>query len=237
MKSPSPLQSLNTRVALASLPLLALVACAAAPAPVAPPAPEPKADRGPVSMESEIGGMNQEAVEKRFTSLSQPILECVAEGAGRVKEMGGHFALSLRIDRDGHVKTAFLNESTLGDRATELCVLDVARKADWPKPLGGEGLAQRAFDVDAGVEPIAWKPEKIRGALRPLADKVAHCRRGISGRFVTTAYVKPNGSVAAVGVAPPAAEHDDAVECMVAAVKKAKFGSPGRRAAKVTFEL
>lgn len=215
---------------------LALTGCGAAPPPPPPP-PEEKPAPPPLAVQGEQGGMNQEAVEKRFGELTRPILDCVAEGAGRVKEIGGHFALSLRVGVDGRVLSGYLSESTLGDRATELCVLDVARGAEWPKPVGGPGQAQKSFDVDPGVEPVVWKPEKVKTVLRTLAEKTAPCKRGVRGALVTTAYVKPNGQVAAVGVAAPSADADEAIQCVIDHVKKARFGSPGRRAAKLTFEL
>jgi len=198
-----------------------------------------KVDRGATHVEGELGGMNEEAVASKFESLKDPIFACVTDGAARVKELGGHFAISLRIDREGGVKTAYLAESTLGDRATERCVLDVVRKATWPKPLGGEGIAKRSFDVDAGVEPFAAKADRIKPAIAKLAQKINACKSGGRGHFVATAYVKPNGKVKSAGVAPPNADAEQASDCVVEAIQSLRLGpiAVGRRAAKVTFEI
>lgn len=223
--------------------------CASAPAIVADAA-EPeiqKVDRGPSSFEGELGGMNENDVASTFESLQKPILRCVADGASRVSELGGHFSVSLRIDREGNVRWAYLNESTLGDRATERCVLELARRATWPKPLSGEGLAKRRFDVDPGEAPVEWKAEKVKNVRSHLARAVAKCTHDAKpqaakngekvGRFVATAYVGPNGKVKSAGVAPPSAEGEDAADCVAEAVQGLKLRSPGRRAAKVTFEI
>jgi len=225
---------------LSLLTLLASVAtgCAATPVIVDEPLVEPvKIDRGPTHMEQEIGGMNQEAVEATFTSIQPRVLDCVAQGATRVREIGGSFVISLRIDSAGKARWAHLAESTLGDRQTERCVLDVARETLWPQPLGGEGLARRQFEVDAGVEPVEWEPKKIKSAMARMIEKVAPCRKGQPGTFVATAYVRPNGRVFAAGVAPPRENAEDAADCVAKELQKMVFGSPGRKAAKVTFKL
>jgi hypothetical protein len=63
-----------------------LPACAAAiPTPVihdAEPVPE-KIDRGPTSMESEIGGLNEEAMDRAFASRSSVASPRAARGSAR----------------------------------------------------------------------------------------------------------------------------------------------------------
>ncbi len=220
-----------------ALPLL--VGCAPARAPMVEiAAPIPAAiDPGPSSMEQEIGGMNEEAVEATFGSIQPEIMRCVTVGAGRIRELGGHFVVSLRIDRDGRARWAHLAESTLGDRDTEKCVLEVARTTSWPRPVGGEGLAKRAFDVDAGVEPLAIKAERVKHAIKLASERSSRCTKGQAGKFVATAYVRPNGRVLSAGVATPGQDAEDAADCLVRELKKLSFGSPGRKPAKITFEL
>lgn len=221
--------------------LALLVGCSSAPPPApkaAPPPPKPEAiDPGPTSMESDVGGMNEEAVEAAFTSLQRPLQDCLEQGFSRVNELGGHLKLAIRVDKRGETRWAYLSESTLGDRETEKCVLDVARNKTWPKPVGGEGLAQKTFDLDPRVEPVPWQEHKIRGALKHAANDVARCRRGIEGRFTATAYVRPDGHVLSAGVSPPSEKGEEASDCLVDAIRRLKFGSPGGKPAKVTFSL
>lgn len=224
-----------------ALPLLFLVlaGCAGATAAESPvTAPEPmKIDRGPTSMESEIGGMNEDAVADAFAALERHVLGCVRRGSERVREIGGHFVLSLRIDKQGQARWAYLSESTLGDRETEKCVLELARGQAWPKPVGGEGLATRAFEIDPGTEPVSWEAKRIRSTVGAAREKLGRCKKGLEGSFVATAYVSPNGRVLSAGVAPPSESGEEAADCIARAIEKLRFGSPGRRAAKVTFPV
>src|SRR5690242_7780783 len=99
-----------TRFALLGV-LLAVAGCSAAPPPAveAPSAPEPvKIDRGPTSMEGEIGGMNEEAVGIAFDALQEDVASCVKQGSERVREIGGRFVLSMRVDRSGNPRWAYL---------------------------------------------------------------------------------------------------------------------------------
>lgn len=228
-------------------PLLsAIIACCFAIGGCARPEPEvaepepaqmQRVDRGPTSVKGELGGMNEYAVADTFERLQDPILDCVARGSTRVKELGGRFAISLRIDEEGKALWAYLSESTLGDRATERCVVDVARGATWPRPLGGEGLAQRSFDVDASVAPVEWEPEKVKSAMKHISREAARCKKGRRGRYVATAYVRPDGKVASAGVAPPSADKEEVADCVADALKGMRLRSPGRKSAKVTLEL
>ncbi len=225
-------------VALACL-LVATAGCSAAPPPVVvqPPDEPVRVDPGPSSMESEIGGMNDHDVERTFGALEKQVLACVRSGSERVRELGGRFVVSLRIDRSGSARWAYLSESTLGDRDTERCVVDLARAVTWPKPVGGEGLASRAFDIDAGAEPAQWEAKRVRSTVRAASARLSRCKKGVSGSFVATAYVRPDGRVLSVGVAPPSEAGEDAADCLADALTKLRFVSPGRRAAKVTFEV
>ncbi len=229
-----------------ALALLALACGGATPeAVVAPIEPPERIDAGPSYMESEIGGMNQYDVEDTFTRLQDPIFSCVRDGTDRLREMGGKFSVKLRVNKKGSVISAYLAQSTLGDRETERCVLEVARSVSWPKPLGGEGIAERSFDVDPSVEPVQWKAEKVRSARKSLGQKLDKCYREVigsarvpeEGAFTATAYIDARGKVVAAGVAPPHAAGERAADCLVDALRATKFGSPGRKAAKVTFEI
>lgn len=191
----------------------------------------------PTSVESEIGGMREADTIKAFERLATPVLDCVKQNTKRVRELGGAFVISVRIDRDGGTKWAYLSESTLGDRATERCILELARSNAWPRPVGGEGLANRSFQVDPEKTPAGLEAKRVASALKYAAAGFAKCRKGTRGTFTATAYVRPDGRVFAAGIAPPREDLEETSDCFADTVKKLKFGSPGRKAAKVTFEV
>jgi hypothetical protein len=218
---------------------LAVAGCGAAPPPprstVKDAAPvEEKVDTGPTSMESEIGGLNEEAMDKAFASLD--VNGCVAARGDALDQLGGELKLKVRIDRRGSARWAYLSRSTLGDRDAEKCVLGLVKAKSWPKPLGGEGLAEKEFVVDPRAEPVALDERKTMVQVAQARADAGKCRRGVQGSFFATVYVRPDGHVAAAGVAVPSEKGEDVADCMVEAVRKVRFrGAP--KPAKLSFEI
>jgi len=184
--------------AIVLLPVL--FACGSTP----PPPPEqPKTEettskpttQGPV-IEQELGSLDERAVAKKLEQLTNgPIEKCHEQGRSRLEYLTGDVKLFMRIGKDGRVKYTFLEQSTLGDRETEKCILDVLSNADWPKPVGGEGEVRNGFGWGAGNEraPTPWGPEKVLGALddhKSVKKDVEKCKGGVKGDFIVTAYVE-----------------------------------------------
>ena len=201
-----------------------------------------KEDRGPgVQASSEIGGMNEDAVEETFSSSLGGLERCLSRGAERVEFLSGSVSFFLKIDASGKIANAYLERSTLGDRATEKCMLNSLRAKTWPKPVGGDhGLARKSFEFDAPNDvrpPTDWSDSEAQPGLAKIGGDVEKCKNGHSGRFEATLYVGTEGEVLAVGVTPPNEDGEDAVDCLVDALKAAKFPSPGSWPAKVTLSL
>ena len=176
-------------------------------------------------------------MEKALTSLGRDVVACVMKRSVDIEALGGHMKLSLRVARDGSTKWAFLRESTIGDRETERCVIDLAMAKTWPKPVGGEGLAEKAFDVDPQRVPKNLEEKRVHRALDEARREVARCKKGVRGTFFATAYLRSNGHVAAAGAAPPRENAEEAVDCIVASVKKLQFGKLGGKMSKLSFEI
>ncbi|HEX6273768.1 MAG TPA: AgmX/PglI C-terminal domain-containing protein [Polyangiaceae bacterium] len=201
-----------------------------------------KEDRGPgVQTSSEIGGMNEDAVEQAFSSSLGGLERCLSSGAERVEFLGGSVSFFLKIDTSGKIEKAYLEHSTLGDRTTEKCMLNSLRKKTWPKPVGGDhGLARKSFDFDPPNDvrpPTQWSDSDAEAGISKIGDDVSKCKGGHSGAFEATLYVGTEGDVLAAGVTPPDETGEDAVDCLVDALKGAKFPSPGSWPAKVTLKL
>jgi len=225
--------------ALLAVGAVGAAGCAAAPPPPAVVEAGPvveKIDTGASFYESEIGGMNEYAVEDAFKSLQRPILRCFESGSSRVEALGGSFTVSFRVDRKGATRWAYMKSSTLGDRATESCVLDLVRRETWPKPLSGEGLAQKSFDIEPSAAPHVLDGKRVRSVIKLAQKRTATCRKGVSGAFLATAYLEPDGRVRAAGVAPPSEQGEAVVDCVVDELQKLKFSATGKLA-KVTFEM
>jgi hypothetical protein len=230
------------RPALGASALLTLLftGCAHAPPPP-PPAPvvqaaaPPPVDPGPTSMESEIGGMNEEAVSRAFAGLADGVVTCADQGRARLAYLGGQVTVKLRVDRQGGVRWAYLSASTLGDLDTEKCVLDLVRHKTWPRPVGGEGIAESSFEIDTRTPARAWSERQVEQATRAVQRATAPCRREVPGGFTATAYVRADGRVASAGVAVPSEKAAGGADCVVEALRKLRFGPQAGAAAKVSF--
>lgn len=185
--------------------LVALAALAACGGSKPPPKTEDTAmDEGPkheegsggASVSQELGSIDERAVEQTFDRLQSKLETCHKQARDRVEYLSGDVKVFLRIGQDGKVRYAFFEESTLGDRETEKCLLDLFAATDWPKPQGGEAEVRNGFGWPAGSErqPTPWGPEKVSTALdgdKETKKAVEKCKAGISGDFRVTAYVEP----------------------------------------------
>lgn len=193
-----------TKRILCVLLALGLYACGSKPP---PPVEEPKTDEtdghretGPTpQVAQELGSIDQRGVEQTFNRLQDPLEKCHSEGRDRVEYLSGDVKVFMRVGQDGRVRYAYFEESTVGDRETEKCILDLLSRTSWPKPQGGEAEVRNGFGWPPGGEraPTSWGPEKVMTALdddKDVKKSVAKCKSGVSGDFIVTAYVEHDDS-------------------------------------------
>jgi hypothetical protein len=194
-----------------------------------------------MSATSEIGALNEDAVSRTFERAQSGLLQCLRKGAERVELLGGEVAFFVSVDQTGHAAEVRLEHSTLGDRATEQCMLSVLSRREWPKPVGGHtGVARKsmAFEMPNDVRaPVDWAPDDVAETISGLQTQARTCTGGTGNTFQVTAYIDTNGSPLSVGVASADGTSGSATDCLVAAVMGTKFRSPGSYPAKVSFEL
>lgn len=194
-------------------------------------------------MMSELGSIDPAATSKTFDNLRSSMMRCYATGQERVEFMSGDVKFYFRVKPDGSLHWAFIEQSTLGDRTTEKCMLNLLTMAKWPLPEGGEAEVHQGlgFDAPGNVRPPSdWSADRLAPALAKAQKSVAACKQHGSGSFLMTAYVHPEkvgGSVLAAGAAPPNKDAEADVDCVVGVVQKLKLPSPGSYAAKVSFSL
>jgi hypothetical protein len=181
--------------------------------------------------------MNEEATERAFQSIGSTIQGCIEAGSGRVKPLGGSVTIALRVARDGAAKWAYIKASTLGDQETETCMLDAVRGKTWPKPVGGDGLAEKSFELAAQSEPIAIEEEREKKPIALVRKESWKCRKGVRGTFTAIVYVRTSGAVLTSSVTPPNEKGEEAAGCMAEMIKKVKFVPGGNRVGKLIFEL
>ena len=161
-----------------------------------------------------------------------------------VEVLAGSVKFFVRIGPDGSAKYAYLEDTELGDRPTEKCLLDAVNAAHWPKPDGG-GEAEARYGMElplmATRPPNDWSSEKVTAALTKHHAAIDQCKSGEGsggGTFRATMYVGSGGHVLAAGIATPGKDDGDKADCLVDVLTKMKgLPSPGSWPAKVSFGL
>jgi hypothetical protein len=229
--------------ALRAAPLLGLlfvVACGGEPPPKAPePAPDQSQEVKPqLKMKSELGTVDPDAVTRAFHRLDDAFSGCQQQGLSRVEVLAGSVKFFLRIGADGSARWTYLEESDLGDRDTEKCLLDAVLGAHWPKPDGGDAEARYTLQLEAQGRPATdWSSDRVAAALGKAGGALDQCTSGSSG-FKGTLYVGPGGKVLAAGVAVPSKDAADKADCVAKVLGKLKgLPSPGSWPAKVSFGI
>ncbi|MFW6050097.1 MAG: AgmX/PglI C-terminal domain-containing protein [Myxococcota bacterium] len=200
-----------------------------------------------------LGTLPQFAVENTLQARQRKFLRCFTEAWRRNELVGGEVRFVFRVDEEGAVRWLYLGESTVGDRATERCLLDVAREATFPEPSDGEAEFTWSLAVDPMEDvrpPVAMDAERAAAEVaEDAAAALGECAPGGAAPYRVTTYVRPGGSVLAAGVASRAeaeAEVDadappevdpEVLECLVEQVAEWELPDPGSYPGKVTLEL
>jgi hypothetical protein len=217
-----------------------LAACGGEPPPKAPEAAKQETHevKPQLKMKAELGTVDPDAVTRAFHRLDDAFSSCQQQGLARVEVLSGSLKFFLRIGEDGSAKWTYLEESDLGDRDTEKCLLDAVMGARWPKPDGGDAEARYTLELQAQGRPATdWSSDKVAAALGKAGGALDQCTSGAGG-FKGTLYVGPGGKVLAAGVAVTSQDAAGKADCVAKVLGKLKgLPSPGSWPAKVTFGL
>lgn len=197
-----------------------------------------------VQVQNEFGTIDDKQAAKVVNQLSPAMQKCHTSNLKRVEFLGGDLKFYVRIGEDGHAKWVYFEDSSLGDREAEKCMLETLSNAQWPKPEGGPQAELRSsfgFEAPGDVrQPTSWNSDKVAATIGKHQKDLDKCMDGVKSKFTVTAYVEPagkEGKVMAVGVATSTQEGAEKIDCIVDTVKKLKMPSPGSWAAKVSFQL
>lgn len=243
-RSGSLLSSLTKRV-VSALPLLAFfAACSSKPAeaPRAEQSSGSRDERAEAADPLQITGLRGTLSQQEIRSALEPRLpklgRCIQKRTGELPWLSGHMLLSFLVSTDGSVASVFPRESTVGDRTSESCALDIARATHFAQPHGGEAEFTWSFEMpidDSVREPVSWSASDVPDALAQLTSDVAS--KCGAGPFAVTAYVETEGQVVGAGVATDALDKAQQLDCVAESVRAVTFPSPGSYAAKLTFQL
>ena len=205
---------------------IALVACGGSkpkPPPSRPdqPAEAPHAVRVPVEdtepddgveVVASHGHMDPAVVDAGISPYKNDLEDCFTGQAGNRRWLGGKVTLRWDVLKNGEVKRVMISESDLGAWPIEKCLLEVARKATFGKPIGGKADFTIPLEFAARGPFIDWQDDQIKKALGTQLQKLAPCARvkGAPYGVTITVYVGPRGIPQSVGFASARSVIDDA---------------------------
>jgi hypothetical protein len=190
----------------------------------------------------EVSGLMGTIPEHKIQSTLEPKLpsfqRCFASGAEQVELISGAMKFYFRVGLDGRVEWVYPRASTVGHRATEQCLLAVAKATRFPEPKGG-GAAELSWGFeldasDAARPPVAWEAARVAPVLEAERASLQAC--GLErGALLITAYVAPGGQVLAAGASATTHEAAEQIDCALGAVQGWHMPDPGSYTAKVSF--
>ena len=228
---------------LIAIGVAALFVCACGSAP--PPPREPTStdarhgrstpDAESATIDAEIGGLDEDAVQQVFAKAGPAIGECIGRGAERLRFLAGELKVALKIAADGSVKEGLVTRSSYGDRATEKCILASLTTRRWPKPVGGRtGLTTHTLDsAPSGAAATVQDAFRLGPSLEKLLAALDTCKgAATSAKLTVTVYVDENGKPLSAGAAASDGTLIEALDCAVEAALALEYAAPALAPAK-----
>jgi hypothetical protein len=174
----------------ACLLIASVAACGGKPGPK--PVEEPKISakpttRVPIEDDSEPepgvtvinarGHMEREAIEAGLAPHTGSLSDCYTTKLNKRRWLGGHVALHWDISKDGTITAVKLAESDLGAWEIEKCLVDIARAAEFGKPVGGDADFMLPLDFSAKGQPQIWDEEQGLRAVGGQLVKLEACEK------------------------------------------------------------
>jgi hypothetical protein len=220
-------------------------ACGPAQQPVetAPKQDQSGSSRAIMSIESEVGALDETKVEATFKRVSPGLMECFGKGSRALPYLSGEVRFAVRVNKQGEAALVYIKDSTLGDRSTEECMVGQLKSARWPAPQGGnEGLAENAFSFEPGNDerPAVDLAEENLGDRFKQKGKPAlsRCRSEAgTGPIKATVYIDTEGKPVSAGASSEDERGEKAIPCVLAELRELTFPSPGSYAGKVTLTI
>jgi hypothetical protein len=184
------------------------------------------------------GTLSQEEVHNALEPRMLKFARCVQQRSDAVEWLSGSVRLEFHVGLDGKVVRVYPRESSMGDRVTERCAVEVAMATRFPAPHGGEADFSWSFEVplDSAIrEPVALSAESLEQEPGSLRSAIASACG--TGQLNLTAYVDETGKVVAAGAGAGDEESAAKLDCVTGALEALSLKSPGSYAAKVQLSL
>jgi hypothetical protein len=191
-----------------------------------------------MKVEGILGTIPQLRIEEVLEAKLPEFQRCFFEGTSQIASLGGHMKFYFHVGLDGRVVWVNPRGSSIGHRATELCLLSRAAKARFPAPKGG-GPAEFVwgFELEPASEPHTLSAEHVMPAVDQHRPELNACGVDGLGHYVVTAYIAPGGRTEAVGAAADSNEAAERIDCIVETIQSWPLTDPGASLVKVSFRL
>jgi hypothetical protein len=195
-----------------------------------------------VQIEGILGTLSADEVRRGLEPRMRRFATCFSRRYDEIEVLGGELLMGFRVNREGRVLWVRPVRSTVGDRETERCLIDVAAEARFRPPRGGEAefTYPLMMELPEGVRPpLSWGPERMQASVARFGEGLLEeCRpAGEPGGYVVTAYVERPGRILAVGVTTDNPELTDTLDCVADSVRGWETATPGSYPARVQFEV
>lgn len=199
-------------------------------------------DKNPnVTIEGDLGTIDEAMVQKKFTESRDEVSACVHKGVENAEYVGGDFYFTFRIALDGTVKTLDMR-SSVGHRDIETCIYNFAKGLQFPKPEGGEAQVSFSWSFNATMDvQHQWDAAKLGSAWTKLRPKLVRCSDGTNeapSEYQVVFFVLPDAELGPVGVSSgKVLPSDKFFKCVRSALKDAKLPDPLGAVARVALTI
>lgn len=192
-------------------------------------------------LEGALGSIPTRDVNAALQVRYEAFQKCFGRRYDAIDFLDGTMGFSFRVGLDGRVVSVFPRTSDVGDRPTEQCLLDVAKKTRFPQPQGGEAefVWQLSVDVAEGVRPaLNWDANTMTSGIEEARASVSSCGFGkAQAQAIVTVYIAVGGTVLSAGASTDQPKVVDKLDCVINSVKTVTFQDPGSYPAKVSFSV
>lgn len=215
---------------------------AAAPPPADEPAPE-KHSSTP-NIEYDLGPIDPGTFKKKVESLKPQWNDCYSSAHEKQETLEGKLTFTVRTNKDGSVKWAYVKESDLGAREVEKCIVDSLKAQNFGPPMDAkEGeVAGHTYGWELDGDARAADPGaqgQVMPAIEKAKSKINACRskNDAKGKMIATLYVAKGGKPLSAGVAVDDPSADGAIDCVVDVLMALRYSNKASWPIKVTVQL
>src|SRR5205823_2993452 len=172
-------------------------------------------------IEYDLGSIDPNVAKARFDAIKGQWNDCYAAEHEKNESLAGMIKFTIRTNKDGSVKWAYVTSTDLGDREVERCVIESVKQQNFGPPMDAkEGeIKEKSYgweldgDEDRPADP--GDVSQVWPALKKAQKKISECRskNEAQGTFTATIYVAPKGKPKSVGVAVSDPTGDAAIDC------------------------